>query len=317
MSVTVETCARGVLAALATSANILLAGQWVADRYTQIAARTRLRHLRKLGTVFVPAPVTVGLATFTRGSDAVVGDAAAQAVWTNDVIGRFVRARTAWYEILGVQSSELRLGSAFGEDTVTLGAYRIVQKFSLLDPEARWVSDTIVSQRRRHPLDRVPLDVLNQEAPSRTSAAQPATMWAELGSRVGADGKKAKALEFYPYSDRSEVYHYVFYPTAPTLGLHDELPPEIDEHVLREGALIDVMRYEMAKALREGQPEVAATWRNEYRAQITYWDRVMLDAYRADKAMDDLTFILQNARLASPGDIRTARDEIYARGQRP
>src|SRR3972149_3322057 len=131
--------------------------------------------------------------------------------------------------------------------------------------------------------------MLDAEAPERPLAGGSApTCWTEVGSRVTSDGVVAKVIEVYPYASTDELYHYVFYPTVPTLRLQDELPPEIDEHVLREGVLIDAMRGEAAKAIRAGGLEAAAFWRNEYRAQETRWERTILDAFRASAATDDL-----------------------------
>ena len=65
--------------------------------------------------------------------------------------------------------------------------------------------------------------------------------------------------------------------------------------------------------------EAAAYWRNEYRSQMTTWERIILDVGKNDKGVDDLTFMLQMSRSRGygPGDIRNAHDEVWSRGNRP
>lgn len=316
---TVEEVTRGVLAALNSSAGLLLTAKWVSDRYTRLAAKGRLRHLREVGELVVPAEIIAGTVTLTRGSAIVTGDATARAAWTPDVVGRSLRARTTWYEIAALTTDgELRLRSPFAETTVTAGAYKIVQRFSPLDERARWLGDVIVSMRTRRPLEPVSLEALDLEAPSRPSVyGSAATQWADAGRRVIGE-KSLRVVELYPYSTGAELYHYILYPVAPELRFDDEVPLEVDPHVLHEGALIDAMRYEMARAAQKGDVNGAALWRNEYRAQETRWERIMMDTFRADIAGDDLTFILTTRDGPRTGrDIVSAQDEIHARAARP
>ena len=52
---TVETVARTVQAAISSEADYLLIAQWISDRYAQVAAKARFRHLRRLGAFTAPA----------------------------------------------------------------------------------------------------------------------------------------------------------------------------------------------------------------------------------------------------------------------
>src|SRR5438477_7041980 len=118
----VEDVARSVLQAVSSDAGFLIATQWVSDRYLQLAARTQFRSLRTFGEVNVPAPITAGLATFTRDSNVVTGNSTARAAWSNAVNGRSIRGSVVWYEIEGVRpDGSLQLVSTFSESTVTLG----------------------------------------------------------------------------------------------------------------------------------------------------------------------------------------------------
>jgi hypothetical protein len=310
--VTVEEVARGLIAAVASDAGFLLAAQWVADRYQQLAARARLKSTRFITDISVPAATTVGTITVTRGSATVTGNAAATAAFTHALTGRALRVRAAWYDILGVSGGALTLRTPFAEDSGSALPYQIVSRTVPLDPTIRWISDTIVFPRRRWPVTRVPHESLDRLASSRQYSTGGATCWADLGNQTVNDAI-CKTIELYPYSLDTELYSAVAYPHPRALALTDPVPPEIDAHVLREGAMIDLMRYRMAKALDAGQVDVAATWRNEYRAQETRWERVLLDAFRGAGVGDDVSFLVQRFPWAlNDQDIRTGRDEWRA-----
>lgn len=311
---TVSEVARSALAKLNSSAGHLLAAQWINDRYRHVAARTKLGSLREIGELTVPAIVTAGTVTTTQGSRTVTGDATAAAAWSPALVGQAFRASTVWYTVEGISGTTLTLASAFAETAVTASSYTIAAQIVTLDPRARWLSDVIVHARRRLPIQAVSRDVLDQRAPGRPWASgSGAQTWAEVGDRVNADGRVSKAVELYPYSTTNELYYYVFYTVPATLGLDDALPPELDPHVLVEGVLIDAMRYEMSRMAQLGKIEAAALWRNEYRAQETRWERVILDAFRASSAIDDRGFLFASMNWMPVGDVMTARDDVWLR----
>ena len=317
-AVTIETIARETVAAIDSDTSYLLCAQWIARRYQQLCSRSRFRHLRQIGEVTLPGRIDTGTVTATRGSRIVTGNAAAQAVWTPDIVGRYFRARAAWYRISAVIQSTLRLEKEFAEADVAAVAYNIVSRRVHLDPNARWISEEFVHFRMRRPLIRKSIAELNMLAPERQLVGTPPYWWAEVGAGTDDEGRTVKDIECYPYPDNDELLGYVFWDAPPLLTIDDEIPVDIDPHVLREGALIDLMRYEMAKAMRAGQMEAAATWRNEMRTQMTSWERNILEAIRTDRGTDDVTFILTSPRGGAYGtDIVTARDEIFARGARP
>jgi hypothetical protein len=100
----------------------------------------------------------------------------------------------------------------------------------------------------------------------------------------------------------------------PTLAYSSSIPLVIDPYVLKEGVLIDLYRYEMSMAIRKGNIEQAAIWRNEQRTQETKWQRVITDAIRTSRGADDITLLL-SMTPGSPhgrfGEQRTARDYIF------
>ena len=309
---TVEDVARSVLASIDTDAGYLLAGKWVADRYRRILARQRFRHQRRLGELILPATISAGLVTATRDSNVITGDATAQAAWSPDLVGRFIRVTTVWYEIAGFTDNELRLKSKFSEATITLGGYNIVARVSKLESAARWIGSDFIHGRLRRPLRRKSLSELDSLAPARDSIGPGPEIWVEIGSIDGV-----KTVEIYPpaNSDAEHLY-YTYWEIPEELPFEAIIPAEIDPHVLVEGALIDVMRYKAGQAADNLRIEAAAFWRNEYRAQETRWERFIREAIKADRGSDDATFILQSIGVPAPSfDITNAREEIFSRGR--
>lgn len=304
---TIFEIARSSLAAINTDANVLLASKWVNDRFRQLASRARLRSLRRVGSLVISAPVIAGVATITRGSKFVTGDATAQAAWSTSLTGQHFKALVVWYEIINVQGNQLELEQPFAEDDVTAGAYKVVQRYTTLDKDARWLGDFLHIRRRRR-IDRVSLPELNIHAPERQSVGTGPYVYVETTSTP----EGGKRVEMYPYPSLSEFISYVFWSVPSDMGPHEHVPVTVDPYMLKEGTLIDIMRYESAKAARMGQENMAAFWRNEYRAQATTWERTMLEAIRADRGSDDMTFMLERHGVASVVDIRTARDYVLA-----
>lgn len=310
---TVEEVARSLVAGLASDAGFVLASQWVSDRAKQIAARARLKSTRFITPISVPAALTAGTVQANRGSLFVLGDATATANFSAALVGRSIRMRAAWYEIKGVSLNLLELTTPYAEDSSPTLTYQIVQRTVALDPTVRWIADTIVFPRRRWSVQRVPresMDVLN---PARQYSTGGAVQWADVGHTL-SNGQLCKTIELYPYSLDTELYYAVAYPHPVSLALDDPIPPEIDDHVLREGAMIDAMRWKASKEADAGKIDAAAYWRNEYRAQETMWERKLMDVFRATGTGDDVSFILGAFRMvAQDGDsIRTGRDQWRA-----
>lgn len=318
----VEDVARSALAALGSDANYLLAAQFVSDRFKQFAGRVRLRSLRQVFSVSVPANISTGTVQATRGSVTLVGDATARASWSKAMIGWWIRPGQSWYEIGDLDpSGNLLLKVPYGDQSCS-GSYVAKQRFTPLDPAVRWIGPTMVLQRRQQPITAISMDELDTMDPARmmtNAAGTYPTVFAERGHGTdNATQKTVRYVEIYPPSADTETYNYVGYVVPPDLGLQDPIPPEVDEYVLREGVLADLMRHKMAAAL-EAQPprmEEAAHWRNEYRAQETVWERKLNDAFRADSASDDITFVLRRNAYSPARDIVNAKDEVLARWPR-
>ena len=313
---TLESCARQVVAAIDTDAGYLLAAQWVNNRFAQIATRVRLRSLRGVGLVTVPAPIIAGTATFTRDSVYVTGDATATAAWTTDLANGFwIRTRNVWYEILDLEViagvGRLTLAAPFGEDSIA-GAYTIYQRFVPLRSDVQSLGKSFLNLRRRTPIDYRTMEEVNLMDPSRRFVRG----WGPIVCcEAPLSPAGVRRVEFYPEPNTSETYGYMYWRKPTELALTDELPYFIPSYVLREGALIDLYRFMASKAANKGQVEVAGYWRNEARAQETKWDADhWREAVMSDRAEDESTFILKHAGIEfNTYDITNAKDDILAR----
>lgn len=329
---TVDDVARQLVGATDGNVGYLLAGQWVIQRLNEVATTHRLRCLRQVGQVYVPAAITTGLATFTRDSDQVTGDAQAKAAWdtaayagtadgvpgSKGIVGRHIRCQTSWYEILDYKTvggvGTITLKNRFTEDSSSAGSYHIVQRFVPLDPRSGQIGKDFVHMRRRIPFKRVSMDELDWMFPARPRVGYGADQCAEAPELP--DG--TKCVEFYPYSTLSESYFYVYWQRLYDLKQLDPIPPRIPIYALKEAALIDLYRYKMSQALTEGKTEVAATWANMHKAQETKWgNEYMRHIVKADRGDDDATFLLRYAGIQVRSfDIQTAHDEIFSRWPR-
>ena len=316
MGTTADQVARAALSAIETDAGLLRAVGWVSHRYRELTNYGRLRALRKIGELRIPATLETGTVTATRDSNIVTGNAAAYATWSPDVIGRYLKVSSAWYKVANfVPADELRLETKFSEDDASATAYKIVPRYLPVKPEARYLGKFVFTRLRRE-LQWQTTHEMDMNYPGRllSNAAGPSMV-----SDFGRDDTGNRVVEIYPYPTDSEIVHYTYWEGSPDLHIGDLLPYSVDEYALKEGVLIDLYRYEMAKALRANQVDQSNTWANMSRSQETRWKDIIKQALKADKGADDVTLILRRAGLDSTrtGIIRDAHDEIYSRGDRP
>ena len=314
---TTEDVARDLLASMNTDAGFLNAIKWIDYRYKQLCSRVRFRHLREIGEYQIPARVSTGSVAVTRDATAVVGSSTTWATaptTTTVATNWYFRAASAWYQVASFSSdTDLTLTTAYSEDTGSSQSYNLVQRYHSLHTNARWLGD-FVHTRLRTNIDVANMGQMDRDAPGRTLVG----MYPTQVSQMGTDSSGDLQVEFYPYSDESEIVHYVYWGMPSTLSITTTIPPQIDPQVLKEGALIDLYRYLKAKAISIGQIDAAALLRNDEHAQNTRWERIMQEARRADRGVDDTSFILKHygGRRGLTGDITDARDEIYYRGAR-
>ena len=331
---TVDDVARSALAAVGSNAGLLQAIRWTSDRYRQLANRGKLRALRKIDQLTIPASITDGTATFLRGSDIVTGNATAQTAWktgtstvnsddtapnnaeAHDIVGRYIRYRRVWYRITRLEKSganvQLRLHSPVAEDSSTAVSYKMVQRHTRLPANTRFLGG-FVQQRLWRPLAQLSIAELDLTAPERLYVAGTGP---ESWTVIGDDEDGTRLVEFYPYPVKNETILFTYYARSPELVPGTVLPHDLDLESLKMGVLIDIYRYEMSQALRANQVDVAAVWRNELRAQESTWMDRMEELFRVDRMDDEVKMILHTAGPPVFGDftfVRTARQDAISR----
>lgn len=286
---TVEELARTASAAVGSPDSFLLAAQWVAERYQQISNRTRFKSLRKVGEVIVPAAYQTGTVTIAQGDFIVVGTGVS---FTPGYTGWYFKSGKIWHEISAANDpgfGTLTLLNAFTDTSVTDASFVLVNKKVLLDPTARWLADRMVQANTAQPISRFSQLENTMIDPARPDVGPNPSVYTEIGVDLATG---ARQIEFYPYPDHNVLVNYVFWSDPPTLTFSDNIPAHIDPYTLKEGVLIDVMRWEMGKAAKEGKVDVAGFWRNEARAQETSWERRIQEAVHSDSGASDVTLIL-------------------------
>lgn len=310
---TVDEVVRDVLASAGTSAGAPLVARWLNNRYRELVSKVKFRHLRKVGELSLPAIVSDGTVSITKGSTAVSGTSTTfeTSISAGTQEYYYLRTDTNWYRIASITNdTALVLESAFTEDTVTDGTYEIIKRFHPLDASARW-ANTFYFDRLYYELDLVPLEALDLLFPGRIIAGHYPTHIAQ----VGIDSSNSLMYEIYPPPEDAEIIHYIYYDLPSELTLESTIPPVIDTYVLKEGVMIDLYRFNKIAALKPENmdPQAAAVFANEEAKQRTIWKRAIFDAIRTSRGADDITFLLQMTKGSARRsyDQRTAHDYIY------
>jgi hypothetical protein len=310
---TVEDVARRVMALANAGDNYILASGFVNERYRQFLRRARPRTLRKVAEMNTVASIDTGTVTATRGSTAITADAAAQAVLSSAVAGRFIRLKTAWYEISSYTAPTIALSKYYSEADATANTYTIVQRYYSLPAGVRHFG-CIVHPRQRVPLVAVPLDLLDEEYPERTLVSDLISYVAE----VGTDNSGARKIEIYPPTENIELLRYVYWEDPGDLTPTSNLPPFLDVDILTTGVLADILRHKAAVSADAGKEASAQLYLNWASREETLFQQKMVEASRALRAVSDTTAVLRgfgsgSGVSISGGDIKTARDYVYSR----
>lgn len=285
--------------------------KWLDNRYKELVARVRFRNLRSVGELSLPAIVTTGTITVTRGSTSVAG--ASTTFETEISAGTqehyYFRTRSAWYKISSITNdTALVLASAFAESSVSAGSYEIVKRTHALASDARWLGE-FVHPRIRRKIDTYSRDEFDIAFPGRTISGR----WPEAVCQDGVDSNGYIKVELYPPPTNTELIRYVYWTLPTALTLASTIPAQIDDYVLKEGTMIDVYRAAKIMHIEKGNVEAAAVYANEEAKQRTIWERKILDAIRTQRGTDDITFILESfGGRRSASDIKTAREHILA-----
>lgn len=314
---TADELARDLLASVDTDAGAPLALRWLNNRYKEMMSRVKFRHLRQIGELSLPGVVDDGTVSVSRGSTAVTGVLTTFETSISAGVQEhyYFKAKSNWYRIASITNdTALVLESAFAEDDVLAGTYKIVKRTHALDSSARWAGD-FYFMRLYYPLSSVSLDELNILAPGRILTDHIPRRVAQ----VGVDSNGVPTYEIYPPPKDSEIIQYVYWTLPGELAFTTTIPPVIDAYTLKEGALVDLYRFEKVSAIKKGNVEAAAVLANEEAKQRTIWKRVIDDAIRTSRGSDDITFILDmhHGGRRRSHDQKTAHDDILYNWSRP
>ena len=292
MAGTILDTATQIIAATASDAGVQLAVNWLNQRYREFASRARVNQNRHYGSVSYRAPVSSSStlsATTAAGSQTIIFSSALP----QSVVGWQIRTNIQWYFIIAQSGDNLSvtIDTPFNEQNPGSGeGFTIVERYlPAVDPNTRWIS-SVIHQRRRKRITYRTWEQFQSMYPGRTLVAAFPWAWTEAPRFIetldisGIVGTQAgqKMFEVYPPSNIAETYTYVYWTIPQTFLITDTLPPEMDEYVLREGVLVDVYRYKMAQAIDRNNIEAAGFWRNEMRAQMTTWEKVIQEAMVTD-----------------------------------
>lgn len=314
---TLEEIARQAVAAIGAGDDYLIAIRWAYNRWLEVLAEARFPQVRAVGTISLPAPVDDGTVDATRGSTTVAADATAAAALTAASVDNsglwYIRVSTVWYKITAYVSPNLTIEAAFAEDTVTGNAYTVVKRYHPLAATAKWPGAFYHPRSRRAFPKLTPASYIDLHDSARSIVGGLPIAVMDAGYYATS---AVKMVEVYPPSDVSEVMFYHYW-EEPAYSTSLAVPAFVDTAILKEGVLIDLMRWKMSEALKLSQVDVAGHWRNEYRAQETRWKEEwkprLIRAAKGD--VDNLSIALDWAggsvgMDSMDGDLKTAQDQV-------
>lgn len=335
MAIQVSEIAREVVANLGLDSGYELSAQWISQRYRELCAKAKFRHLRQYGQIYLAAPIQSGTCTVTLDSPTIQLDSVALAACQADPFlqfpdgftGLFFRPQTGtvWYRIAQCTSAGvLTLETPFAQDNnwfVMSGisqsgiTFYITPRYLELDPTVRQLGVFVCDFMYR------PLELRSELELDRWWSNRP-WVWsypqwvAELNSNRNATGYP-KQVEIAPWPLQSVTCHYTYWENPPGLSWDDFIPPTIDPDILRSGAMGDAAANAAGKAVRMGKLEEAAYWTNISNQNITRFEQKAARAIRNDRGAEDLAFTLRRNGWKPPIDwdpLKDAFDQFIAQG---
>ena len=278
----------------------------------------------------MPAPIQSGTCTITFDSPIITLDATALAAcqaskflgWPDGFTGLFFRPQIGitWYEIAeayvdpatGLGTLVLTTPFAFDNSFLVTSppppppvvqagvSFYVLPRFFALQPDARQLGVFMCDFVFR-PLTVVSEDQLNMMVPSRFLVSTYPQFVAEMNSNLDQTGVP-KQVEIYPPPTQSVTVHYTYYATPKILQGEDFLPPTIDPDTIRSGAMSQLASNQSGKAVREGNLEKAAYWRNVSNQERTIFESKIPKAIRNDRGIEDIRLILRRGTWRVPLD---------------
>ena len=292
---------------------MIAAAKWMNNRYQELVSKVRFRDLRKVGELSLPAVVDNGTMSISQGFNDVIGSSTTfqTSIGSGSQPHYYfkVGAGSTWYQ-LNVVSSEtgLSLVSNLAEDSVVGGSYKIVKRTHSLASDVRWLG-SVVFPRIRRDLKRYSRDEFDISFPGRIIDSR----YPEAFCEDGVDSSGYIQLEIYPPPKEAELLRYVYWSLPTDLTLSSTIPQKVDDYILKEGTLVDIYRKAKVAQIEKGNIDAASVYANEEAKQRTIWNRLIKDAIRTQRGVDDVTFIIESfGGRKRTGDISTAREHVYS-----
>ncbi len=309
---TVENVVKDLSAVAPITIPQIAAAKWIDNRYKELVAKVQFRHLRKVGEFVVPGLVNTGTVTASRGSTTVTGTGTTfqTDVGSGTQEHYYIKILESWYLVASVSNeTSLTLATPFSENSVASGGYELVKRTHSLNSTARWLG-SFVFPRLKFRLNQMSAAELDLSFPGRILSSHYPMNFAQ----TGIDSTGAIKVEIYPVPAVSEIIRYIYWELPTRLLINSTIPPQIDEYVLKEGAMIDLYRYLKIDSVAAGNIDAAGLYANEEAKQNTKWGYYIRDALKTQQGVDDITLTMEyfTNHRSSVGDITNARQHVYS-----
>lgn len=220
--------------------DVLLAKDWLQNRYATVLERAPWPFLLKEDTFNTVAEVTAGTVTLTLGSATVTETTSNQNGWSSSLIGRYFRPTpdSEFYEITAygnVNPDTITLERVYEQDSDTEVSYSIFQRFFSLASDVREVLE-LTYLNSPGVIEKVTQSDLDMNFPNRPQVGSKPSYWA----MAGADSSLNLRVELYPVPDVANGVLYRYIQTTPSLSDADaSIIPQVDARILRAGWLSD------------------------------------------------------------------------------
>lgn len=164
--------------------------------------------------------------------------------------------------------------------------------------DARWFGSAVYfdGSLKTQRVQLITYEELELWFPLRPATAGTPYYYAEKGLNAAAT---ARSIEVYPpcITKTSATLNVMYWEIPADLSYDSTLPFDVEPSLLKEGAAIDLMRYEAAKAIRNGQSDVATLWGGQLATQEKRWENALLDLAVVDRGeREELQYLIQRAR---------------------
>jgi hypothetical protein len=197
--------------------SITLAGEVVNAAYTRVVRARNWTSVHTYQVLSFEAPITAGTVTATRAATLVTGSGTGfDATHVNRMfqIGNSVPIRIA--SVGG--ATNLTLSQAWGKDTVTGGAYRILDNRFSLGTNVERVLGMIAEDTE---LQRKPPEFINMVDPNRVQRATP-RMYAEFEMRPPTTARRE--IELWPIPFENLMVGLWYKALPPAMSADDDIP---------------------------------------------------------------------------------------------